>query len=168
MGRRLTDVCLPGQNVIFGLLDRTYLPISRIASAPIGHRGKAEEKSFIVFADRGNYGFRPDRCVKIGGEDPSHVPNDATSIGVNSFQMAFSLAPSQQVIREALGNLNHMVFESAIRPIQTEMRVSPKGREVVDGERIAVAYRAAGDDVLQLRGVRHFRLGSTQKAPSRS
>ena len=120
MARRitaLTDVCLLGQNLILGLLDRTYRPISRIASTPIGHRGKAAEESFIVFADRRSYGFRPDRRVKIGWEDPSHVPNDATSIGVDSFQMAFSLAPSQQVIREALGNLNHVVFESAVRPI---------------------------------------------------
>lgn len=145
--------------------------ISRIAGVPIGHRGKAAEESFIVFADRGSYSLGPDRRVKTSREDPSHVPNDATSIEVDGFQMAFSLPSSQQVVREALGNLNQMVFESAVRPIRTEMRVIPEGREVVGGERIAVGHCAARDDVLfgagQLR-VRHFGLRNTQKALSRS
>lgn len=141
---------------------------SRIAGVPVGHRSKAAEESFIVFADRLGYRLRPDRRVKTGREDPSHVPDDAASIGVDSFQMAFSLPPSQQVIREALGNLDHMVFESAVRPIRTEMRVSPEGREVVGGERIAVGDCTARDDVLlgagQFRVVRHFGLRNTQRA----
>lgn len=98
-------------------MDRTYRLIRGIASALIGYRGQAAEERFVAFADRRSYGFSPDRGVTAGREDLSHVPNNATNVGLDGFQMALSLAPGQQVIREALGNLYHLVFEGAARPV---------------------------------------------------
>lgn len=52
--------------------------------------------------------------------------------------MTPGFAACEQVAREALGYLDHVVFEGAMLLVQPPVRISPEGRDVVGGERIAV------------------------------
>ena len=109
-------------------------------------RGDAVKEGLIVGTDRRHDSLGPRKGV-VGRQNPSRVADNAAGVGIDRFLVAFGFAAGKQSAWKALGHLDYMILQGAVPPVQPPVWVSPKGGDIVGGQRVTVGDGAACDGV---------------------